>query len=127
MNRIKNIATFIVLGVFLFNVIVSGIVYIDFKINQVYIAANDCIEKDLEVNTCQGSCHLKQEIKKVNNQTQSDNEVVIPSNHFTSLICDANPTKINIIQPSKILESTVFIGANPSNGFLSIQKQPPIA
>ncbi|MFB6340080.1 hypothetical protein ACE01N_18745 [Saccharicrinis sp. FJH2] len=33
--------------------------------NHKYIVENLCEQRDLEVNTCNGCCHLKKEIKKV--------------------------------------------------------------
>ena len=37
-------------------------VYVSFKMNQQYIVENVCIEKDLLVNTCNGSCDLTKQL-----------------------------------------------------------------
>ncbi|HBH05359.1 MAG TPA: hypothetical protein DDX92_02000 [Flavobacteriales bacterium] len=39
-------------------------VYIDFKINQEYIAEFLCIEKDNPISVCNGNCNLKEELNK---------------------------------------------------------------
>lgn len=43
---------------------------VDFKINQDFIAKELCVKKEVENNTCQGTCHLKKELKKAEEQGQ---------------------------------------------------------
>lgn len=44
-------------------------IYIDFKINQDYIAKELCVMKDKPDNCCQGNCHLKKQLEKANQTT----------------------------------------------------------
>lgn len=39
-----------------------------FKFRQEYIAKNLCVQRDKKVNTCNGKCHLKKELKKAAEQ-----------------------------------------------------------
>lgn len=41
----------------------SGIL-LTFKLRQEYIAKNLCVQRNKKVNTCNGKCHLKKELKK---------------------------------------------------------------
>jgi hypothetical protein len=50
-------------------------IIIDFKINQDDIAKNLCVKKEIENNTCQGSCHLKKELKEAEEQEQKQTPV----------------------------------------------------
>jgi len=43
-----------------------------FKLNQEYIATNLCVEKDQQINTCQGCCLLKKQLEKNNDQDQTN-------------------------------------------------------
>lgn len=51
--------------VLLLNIILPSYILISFELNKEYIVENLCIEKDKEVNTCQGSCHLNKELEKI--------------------------------------------------------------
>ena len=53
-----------------------------FKINQSYIASNLCEQKNIEDNTCCGSCYIEKEINKEDDKTNSKfvfNEVKVES------------------------------------------------
>jgi hypothetical protein len=50
-------------------------VVISFKINQDYISKTLCEKKEEKVNTCNGHCHLKKELKKV---SETENESNLP-------------------------------------------------
>jgi hypothetical protein len=54
---------FAVSGILLQN-INKIIVLLEFEMNQEYIAKNLCVEKDVEDNCCQGSCHLKEKLEE---------------------------------------------------------------
>jgi hypothetical protein len=49
------------------------VIWIEFKMNQEYIAKNLCVQKEVEDNCCQGSCHLKEKMEEddKNQDTQS--------------------------------------------------------
>ena len=77
-------------------------VYISFKLNQQYIVENLCVEKDLKVNTCNGSCDLTKQLLEVqkedaepgNRAPKSDTEerVFVTEKLFMTL---AQPTDQN--------------------------------
>ena len=45
--------------------------YIDYYVNQAYIAEELCENKDKPALQCHGKCHLKKEIKKVTKEQES--------------------------------------------------------
>ena len=45
-------------------------IYVNFKLNQEYIAKNLCIKKEIENNDCEGNCCLKESLEK---QEKSEN------------------------------------------------------
>ncbi len=49
--------------------------WIELKMNQDYIAKNLCVQKEVEDNCCQGSCHLKEKMEEddKNQETQTGN------------------------------------------------------
>lgn len=55
----------ILLTVFIVQILTPVLPWMDYYLNHSYIVENLCIERDKEVNTCNGCCHLKKEIKKV--------------------------------------------------------------
>ena len=55
--------------------------YIDYELNREYIIKTLCIERDKEVNTCQGQCHLNKEIEKSSSQ-EEEKQGEIPGRTF---------------------------------------------
>ena len=55
--------------------------YIDFELNKSYIIKTLCVERDKEVNTCQGQCHLNKEIKE-NTRQEEERQKSIPGQIF---------------------------------------------
>jgi len=55
--------------------------YIDYELNREYIIKTLCIERDKEVNTCQGKCHLNKEVKR-NSTEEEDKEQTLPERTF---------------------------------------------
>ena len=55
--------------------------YIDYELNRDYIIKTLCIERDKEVNTCQGQCHLNKEIEK-NSSQDEEKQREIPGRTF---------------------------------------------
>lgn len=47
---------------FVVNVFLPSIIYLNFKVNQEFIAANLCVEREIEESTCNGNCQLKKSL-----------------------------------------------------------------
>ena len=45
--------------------------FIEFELNKEYIIETLCVERNKEVNTCQGQCHLKEKVKKSSDQDEN--------------------------------------------------------
>lgn len=48
------------------------LVHLNFQLNREFIADTHCLEKDVEESTCNGSCHLKKELAKVQAPEEGD-------------------------------------------------------
>ncbi len=82
--------------------------YLAFKINQEYIVEALCIEREKEVNTCQGGCYLGKEMdetKKEPLQGAVPTKIKVPelqleflvySNHDSNIFLDTHTIKDNI-------------------------------
>lgn len=74
MNKKQQIIGLAIVLVLSINLFLPSYVFLKFKLNQQYVVENLCVQKDLEVNTCQGTCHLKKEIQEVTTQSQDDQQ-----------------------------------------------------
>jgi hypothetical protein len=72
---VKNIFIFTLLLAIVLQSFSKLAIWIEFKINQEYIAKNLCVQKEVEDNCCQGSCHLKEKMEEddKNQDTQNSN------------------------------------------------------
>ncbi len=64
----------------------------DFKINQDYIAKVLCINKDEPIKKCNGKCHLKKQLNKVNTADEKN----IPANRSNKLDFQTLFVQVNI-------------------------------
>ena len=48
--------------IFLWASLFKSVAFVAFKVNQAEVVSSSCIEKDLEVNNCQGSCYLREKL-----------------------------------------------------------------
>ncbi|MGQ1788112.1 MULTISPECIES: hypothetical protein [unclassified Saccharicrinis] len=60
-------------------------IVIDFKIHQDYIAKVLCVNKDKPDNTCNGKCHLKKQLKKAQENPQSETSKNFKENSVLNL------------------------------------------
>ena len=81
--------------------------YIDFELNKAYIIKTLCVERNKEVNTCQGQCHLNKEIKK-NTTQEEDKQNRIPVPNFEDKIYFIMLSGLNATLHES-LNSTLFI------------------
>ncbi len=52
------------------------VIWIEFKMNQEFIAKNLCVQKEVEDNCCQGSCHLKEKMEEDDKNQDAQNSNV---------------------------------------------------
>ncbi len=77
---------------FVANVLLPSIILFQFKVNQEYIAANLCINKDIEESTCKGKCQLKKSLAKVEKSNpNNENFTITAESHITSLFLVESP------------------------------------
>lgn len=105
LHKTLSILLLLVYSSFVFRIIFP---VLDYVINYDYIVTELCIEKDIENNSCQGSCHLSEQIQKQIDSENSDKKIVpleflkIPhlfTNSENSNICLLkNITDLNFIE-----------------------------
>ena len=61
-------------------------IHASFNLNQDYIAANLCIEKDIEGSMCSGKCHLQKQLDETQENGQSN--LVNTPDHLLNLFVD---------------------------------------
>lgn len=61
-------------------------IHASFSMNQDYIAANLCVEKDTEGSTCNGQCYLKKQLDETKENAQSN--LVNTPDHLLNLFLD---------------------------------------
>lgn len=116
-----------VLVVLLFNLFTPSGIWLNFKINQSFIAKNLCVKKEIENNTCKGKCHLKKELEKVQKQeTHQNQEPNYPQSTLDHLFNEAPVGYAFITTYTKIkfICSKTF---DLKEGFYSIALPPPRA
>jgi hypothetical protein len=74
MIHAMKLVTTILLALLIFSQALSKVwIVVSFKINQETIAKTLCIQKEVENNTCQGNCHLKEILEDSEQQEQDQN------------------------------------------------------
>ncbi len=71
MKLIHRYITFLLAVAMMLNALVMPLIYIDFKINQDYIAKVLCINRDKPITTCGGQCFLNKQLKEQQKQEQA--------------------------------------------------------
>ncbi len=77
MSKKKQIQLFSLFLLLVINVFALSIISLDFKINQAYYIENFCVNKSKPELHCDGQCHLKKTLSKV--ESQDVEELSIPS------------------------------------------------
>ena len=92
-------------------------VYTSFKLQQNYIAENLCVMKDVEDNTCQGSCQLKRKLNfdKSENDDKEGNPMVIPVYRYNNYKLEESTAKLTvpvyaIINQKKSIDNVYWYG-----------------
>ena len=75
--------------------------FADFQINKEFIVANLCEQRNEQLNTCQGQCHLKKQQLNTHQKSNDEKSVQI------DVEVEAH---LNILAP--VLEETAFYSSN---------------
>lgn len=70
---LKKLTSILLVIIFIAPFIFKAFVLVNWLINKQYIVENLCVQKNEEVNTCKGACHLKANLEKVD-AAQNDNQ-----------------------------------------------------
>ena len=111
---------------FVVNVFLPSIIYLNFKVNQEFIAANLCVEREIEESTCNGNCQLKKSLAMVEvTKPQKENFQVTIESHITGLFLSLISIPSNLEKKSR-----EFYLISPQHkiaqGYFSVPFKPPI-
>jgi hypothetical protein len=111
---------------FVVNILLPSLIFTHFKINQEFIAANLCVEKEIEESTCNGKCQLKKSLAVVEvTKPQKENFELTIESHITSIYLE--PIEILCFsigqEPEKHNNQLIQLS---SEGFYPSLFRPPI-
>ncbi len=71
-DKLRRALALLTLIVFVIPLLSKVYTYVDFKLNQDFIAKVLCINKDKPSTKCEGACYLSQQLKKTEDQESSE-------------------------------------------------------
>lgn len=111
---------------FVINVLMPSIVFLDFKVNQDYIAENLCENREVEESTCEGKCQLMQSLSKIEKKKSTkENVEIIAESHITSLFLEEIQTLFFLTQSLDIKYATLE-STHVESGYENSLFRPPI-
>lgn len=69
---LKNLLSYMLIFVIIFQPLNKGLIFIAFKINQNEIAKTVCVNKGIENNQCQGKCYLNKQLVQADQNTKKN-------------------------------------------------------
>ena len=116
---INKTITILLLFIYSFVIFQTAYKYLAFKINQEYIVQALCVEREKEVNTCQGGCYLSKEMDETQNEpTQSSipTKIKVPELQLEFLVNNKS-------EPKQFIDAHI-ISDNTSLAALNMYYQP---
>ncbi len=80
---VKKLLTIFLLINYFFGINAPLIAYFEYKVNYDFIVKNLCVQKDNPDNQCQGSCHLKKNLDKSDEENKKSEKQYPEFNFFT--------------------------------------------
>lgn len=77
-TALKTFISYLLISLFLFQAFEVGVVFVQFKLNQDYIAKVLCINKDKPELKCNGCCQLKKEIAEKEREHEKRDKTILP-------------------------------------------------
>lgn len=102
------------------------IVYVSFKINQKEIAKTLCVLRERKINTCNGNCVLRAELKKQAEKQDKQQNLLKEKNESIYTITH-NDYKFRTVAYKEIQKVAVLYKSAKLNSFPFINFHPPIA
>ena len=78
----RSLSSIFFLVVYVIAMVHPAAPYIEYEVNKAYIAANLCENQDQPELQCNGSCHLKKQIKKQAEEKSDPAQVLIDADKF---------------------------------------------
>lgn len=86
----RNTIALIIVFVLLSYQIIPTIIFVDFSIHRDFIAEFLCVNKDVPESSCNGQCHLKQEIDKATPPKGEEEPASFSYRKITQINCSIN-------------------------------------
>lgn len=121
----KNSISILLALIFLAYQAIPIVVFVEFKINQDFISAFLCINKDKPEKKCNGQCHLKQEVEKATSQQEDKEPVTIRIRKIIQIVYTQNQfhnESLRVVKTKKISSHNIEI---PSICFIDGVFHPP--
>ena len=128
--KIKVTHKIVVIGFILslvFNLVLPSIVLVEFKMNQDFIAENLCVEKEIKESTCNGKCHLKKELKKVEKKSEVPYQNKLALESEISVLYYQEINKFILLDSRNINPIYFQLKSKPFSGFNQVLLRPPIS
>ena len=123
--KFNTIISFLVIAIFVFQVLAKFIIVADYVVNKDFIAKTLCENKNKPKLKCNGKCHLAKQLdkqdKKEKPTTSSKDKFEIV--YFQSINQDVNNEKVIISVEEK--KSKFYYSENRKSTFLNSIFQPP--
>lgn len=105
----------------------TTLVQLDYVLNKDFIIAELCVEREKEESTCDGKCHLKKELAKVDVDKRSDDQRTPLRLQFEELRYIDSPSFENLRSYFAIVAELPYDlnTQDTSSGFPTIYSPPP--
>jgi len=104
--------------------IIPSFILADFEINKDYIARVLCIEKDVQESTCNGKCHLTNELKKAEDNKKETDLLNVTKEIVWFFSNQQNELQMEFISKLE-LEVKIDSKSKIQSGYISILDHPP--
>jgi hypothetical protein len=99
------------------------LIYISFKINQEYIVANLCVQKDEPVNTCHGHCQLTNKMQ--DHEKQKNDDPLIQEGWMNFCFLKSGNRFMFQLMLSQVRNQTIFTSSSYTSLFIHNIFHPP--
>lgn len=121
----KKFTSILLVLVFITPFIFKAFVIVNWLVNKQYITENLCVQRNEEVNTCKGACHLKANLEKVDSpQNENNSSRKYNFNENYKEFVSGETTELNVV--SAWLEFGISPRINFCfQDFIAIHSPPP--
>ena len=98
----RSLSSIFFLVVYVIAMVHPAAPYIEYEVNKAYIAANLCENLDQPELQCNGSCHLKKQIRKQAEEKEDPAQVLIDADKFPVSTAPVGTPGLQVPQPQTV-------------------------